>query len=1122
MLRVRDLPSTMRRPAVSTGRWPLLVLRSQRSGGLNWCLERTWARTLRTPTLGLMVTRFRALFSARRPPPWIVIDIDESDQPPLRFPRGPESTPERPVFHEQGQPIDPEEFRGQIAWVRALARRLVFDENEAEDLAQETLLAALERSGRPLSDWKSWFSRVLRNRRHSRDRRERRRRQRERHAARSEAAPATDEIMERAETQRRLVEAVFALKEPFRSTVLLRYFEGLGTNEIAERQGVAPATVRSRLKRGLDTLRDSLDRDFGDRKKWATALLALFLPASDGTAKADGSCAGGRSPLSKSTVPSIAPTLPFAFCGVLALLVVAAAIFWTERPADPAAGEATAAEIRRAPSVPASPEETVVVALPEAPRAPEPATGLRGVVVDGLDAPIAGARVRILHHPWARVAILDWELESLTVSGAETRSGPDGTFELDLPRGEEVILAVEAPGFARVVLPERNAGERVTVVLPRPARLEIAVTDEAGLLVGDAIVRLSQKNELWRGGTTFDHREVTTDSRGESAFADLPPGAFRLLVMDRRIAWSRVVLLDVEEGRTLRREFVRRRSRVLSGRVVDKETGKPLRAKVGVGLGLEPSVTTDENGVYTLPASSAPLDLFAEAEGFAQGHAEVRAGNGPDFELLRGLEWEGRLVDPAGAPIAGALVTAFASQMRLFEGGTQVVDAASAFSEDDGTFFLRDLHPEIPHVLAVQAPGFARTIVAPDSEENPQMGTAGARHEPRRLNLGDVELAPGRRIEGVALDAAGRPIKGALVIARAGVFASRILGDYLTTEERRTDHLGRFVFPDLAPGCHVLTLRTPVAIDITHVVELDDAHEDPERVALELEGLRELAVLVEDSGGEPVSCPVTVSSGRNRVCTLTDADGRALVHVRATEDVRVSVAPGPDYLRSKALVVPPAETEAVVVIEPAARIGGVVLDGTDASVADVEVAVRSSVDGHLLASEFSDHEGRFEASVPRGSVVDLVVSGARKLCAQCTRTALSEFRGELRGVLTPIEDLELRATRAGREKSLEIVVRDDDGVPVPGARAVLRGMSVFPVVVPNPDGKMPLVLYDLAKETIEVRPLGPESSEHQWRGVSQTIVPEGQRVELKLRRGRAPSEMPRFAVPTRKETPCSE
>jgi len=70
-----------------------------------------------------------------------------------------------------------------------------------------------------------------------------------------------DELVARAELQRRLVERVLALREPSRSTVLLCYFEGLAPSEAARAMGVPAATMRSRLKRALDELRAQFDAE---------------------------------------------------------------------------------------------------------------------------------------------------------------------------------------------------------------------------------------------------------------------------------------------------------------------------------------------------------------------------------------------------------------------------------------------------------------------------------------------------------------------------------------------------------------------------------------------------------------------------------------------------------------------------------------------------------------------------------------------------------------------------------------------------------------------------------------------------------------------------------------------
>ena len=162
------------------------------------------------------------------------------------------------------------------AWVRALAGRLVSDTAQADDLAQDTLLAALERPPGNGGSLKPWLATVLRQRLAFWRRGEANRRSRERERAAREALPSSDELLERAELMNTLVQTVAGLREPYRSVLFLRFQEGLEPREIARRRGVPPATVRSQLKRGLDELRAELDRRFdGDRRRWAVALVPL-------------------------------------------------------------------------------------------------------------------------------------------------------------------------------------------------------------------------------------------------------------------------------------------------------------------------------------------------------------------------------------------------------------------------------------------------------------------------------------------------------------------------------------------------------------------------------------------------------------------------------------------------------------------------------------------------------------------------------------------------------------------------------------------------------------------------------------------------------------------------------
>lgn len=164
------------------------------------------------------------------------------------------------------------------AWLRRLAAHLLGGKDGAEDAAQETVLAALRTPPSRGDGARPWLAQVLRNvvRRGGRD--HDRRRARERAYAElgaTTAEPASDSL-ELLETQRLLTELVATLEEPYRTTLVQRYFEDRTAAEIARAEGVPEGTVRWRTKEGLTRLRQRLaERHGGDERAWRGALIGM-------------------------------------------------------------------------------------------------------------------------------------------------------------------------------------------------------------------------------------------------------------------------------------------------------------------------------------------------------------------------------------------------------------------------------------------------------------------------------------------------------------------------------------------------------------------------------------------------------------------------------------------------------------------------------------------------------------------------------------------------------------------------------------------------------------------------------------------------------------------------------
>jgi len=172
--------------------------------------------------------------------------------------------------------MNPEELLVHTGFVQGLARRLVLDEHRAADLAQDTWLAALRHPPAPGKPLRSWLSTVIRNLTINLARGERRRIERERSCAMHDGAPSSDEIVEKMEIRGLLIKAVLKLNDPYRTAIILRFYEGLSSKEIAKRLKIPAATVRTRINRGVNQLRTRLDAACNDnRDEWRMALAPI-------------------------------------------------------------------------------------------------------------------------------------------------------------------------------------------------------------------------------------------------------------------------------------------------------------------------------------------------------------------------------------------------------------------------------------------------------------------------------------------------------------------------------------------------------------------------------------------------------------------------------------------------------------------------------------------------------------------------------------------------------------------------------------------------------------------------------------------------------------------------------
>ena len=154
----------------------------------------------------------------------------------------------------------------QTGVLRRLARNLLYDRAEADDAVQEAWLVALRKHpDRPLSVG-AWLRGVVRNVSRQSVRQKARRSRREEASVSSEAAPAAVDAASRLELMRKVADAVEGLDEPYRETVIRRFFDDQKPAEIARTMGVPVETVRTRLKRATARMRVKLDADAFDER----------------------------------------------------------------------------------------------------------------------------------------------------------------------------------------------------------------------------------------------------------------------------------------------------------------------------------------------------------------------------------------------------------------------------------------------------------------------------------------------------------------------------------------------------------------------------------------------------------------------------------------------------------------------------------------------------------------------------------------------------------------------------------------------------------------------------------------------------------------------------------------
>jgi RNA polymerase sigma-70 factor (ECF subfamily) len=632
-------------------------------------------------------------------------------------------------------PLDPNRILERTESLRELARTLVRDEHLADDLVQEAWLAAVRRPPAHAGALGAWLGKVARNLSVSHHRREEARKRRELARARPEADPSTPaDALERFEVLKGLVEIVFELEDPGRSTVILHFFEGLTLAEVAEKQGVSYATARLRLKVALERLRARLDGRFASRKAWALVLATFLAPGELAILEAQAASAGA--PVVHQALGGMLAmsAKKLTLCAALALLIlsgIAGLLVLGHRPRgreDAVAGRDAprgAAAAVTAPD-PARREEASM------PREGETAKALLPISIRGrVTGPAGGvpsARVIALHlEKWNAIATSDpsetdsrKRLDRLraaygveAAAAPETRTGGDGSFAFrGLSAGDYRLLVSHHDHLASVetiVAVTGGAPAVAEIELVRASSIDGRVLGEKGEPIAGALVESEPQDEAAVKGTARDLRKLLDWQEGRAVLdaasaTSGPDGSFRLTSLAPSLHALRASHGDHLEGDVRMAPagstivLVLRRGPAVAGRVLDGG-GRPIAGALcslarlpltevhrifdWSGSEREPAdpgpkeATTGEDGRFRIQGiAAAPHEITITAGGRAPLHRDVEAAAGDidlgDLVLPDPLSIAGRVTGPGGRSAAGARVWA-GRRRRSVEPANQIV-----------------------------------------------------------------------------------------------------------------------------------------------------------------------------------------------------------------------------------------------------------------------------------------------------------------------------------------------------------------------------------------------------------------------------------------------------------------
>ncbi len=737
------------------------------------------------------------------------------------------------------------------AWARRLARTLVADPNTADDLVQEAYVAAASGAYSSSDAPRGWLATVLRNFARRRHRGESARTAREHEVARAELLPGADDRLERAQLEHALAALVLALDAPYRDTLLLRYFEGLTSAEIARRHGVPEATVRSRLARALEQLRARLDRERGGREAWMGAFVASFgAPMSIAPT--------GALPVPSSIAAGLGGMLVMQVIFGVAIVAGLGWFAWPSasvvepRGADAVNSERAPEEGLDAPSADPShaAEPRVATAVPSSRDTPPPDTRavVQGRFVDGAGHPVAGVHVELRAEE-----IVEFNLVSRPLVGDDIEATSDGEGRFTLRVAPPSTYRFSLGWSTSAWFPgDRELGPLEPAAVRDVGALRLLTTASARVRV------VAADGHVMGAGWTISAKPREADAQSRILHADVPD------------AEGVYLLPQLSEGRW---SFDAEHAAGVSTKETDFELsgGGPNEITLRY-VGDDPAtvLTVDVRARFLRWPHMSPDAITLRGPGIEALHpvAVPRANSQFSFHGLSTADYVVRIDDPRYELLESAPVRPGTSLIARLRGNARVrlhvVDGADAAWTQPIRVLVRGLEPgSLNHI---DTDGIELTVR--DQIEGAEL-TYALPSEPMRLCVQSpgtspvvfelTDLAPGETRTLVARMTSGTRISGRAVDsdhttplrdASVGLYrpaqredspsspwialpqgASTSRSDFFRQRiaEARTDDTGAFAFGTVVPGAYFLRVEAgPGRFATSELVTLaqDDARDD--------------------------------------------------------------------------------------------------------------------------------------------------------------------------------------------------------------------------------------------------------------------------------------------------------